>query len=97
MFAFALAMQTTPQISLQVDSQKAIKTSKNFAGSNETKHIDIEFLLDRDLVEKKNLKLEYCPTSEKTADMFKKQSQIKTFPSVCTNTLSNKFLPQTEK
>ncbi|CAG7720599.1 unnamed protein product [Allacma fusca] len=51
-----------------VDNQSAIRLAKNPEMHNRTKHIDVRYHFSRDLVEEKEIQLEYVATTEQAAD-----------------------------
>jgi hypothetical protein len=59
-------------IVLYYDNSSAINISKNLIQHLCTKHIDIMFHHIRELVEQKEISLEYIPTETKLADIFTK-------------------------
>ncbi len=54
-----------------VDTQGAIKMSKNDSSSTRTKHIDIQYHFVRDSLAKKLFSIDFCPTQEMAADLLK--------------------------
>jgi hypothetical protein len=54
------------------DNQSAIKTASNLVHSERSKHIDVRYHFIREKVMEKQIKLNYCPTAEMTADVFTK-------------------------
>lgn len=79
MFAFANGADRSPEVSLLIDKQGAIKMAKNDASGTRTKHIDIKYHLVRDLVSKKKINLKFCPSTEMNADMFPKPVSTQQF------------------
>ena len=59
-------------ITVKEDNQSCIKLAENNKFSNRTKHIDTRFQFIKDLKEKGQIQLEYCPTQDNTADMLTK-------------------------
>ena len=57
---------------LYCDNTSAINISKNSVMHAKTKHIAIKYHHVRELVEDKQVKLEYIHTKEQTADIFTK-------------------------
>lgn len=57
------------------DNQSTIKLIKSKEFRNRTKHIDIKYHFVSDLVEKKVIDLQYCPTEDMIGDMFTKPLQ----------------------
>ena len=54
------------------DNQSCIKMCKNPVMQKRTKHIDVKYHFIRERVEDKTIKLEFCPTSDMTADILTK-------------------------
>ena len=54
------------------DNSSAINISKNPINHSRTKHIEIRYHFIRDLVERKNVALEYIPTERQNAGIFTK-------------------------
>ena len=61
------------------DNTNAINISKNPMMHSKTKHIPIKFHFLRELVTKKNIKLEYVETKEHIVDIFTKPIPRETF------------------
>ena len=57
---------------ISVDNQGALALAKNPQFHARTKHIDIQYHFIRHFVERRQIKLTYCPTTEMTADIFTK-------------------------
>lgn len=59
------------------DNQSAILLEKNGrrSGSKRTRHIDVRYYFITDRINKGELKVEYCPTGDMTADFFTKPLQ----------------------
>ena len=57
---------------LYCDNKSAINVSKNLVIHSKTKHIAIKYHYVRELVEDKEVKMEYVNTKEKIADIFTK-------------------------
>jgi hypothetical protein len=57
---------------IHYDNTSAISLSKNPIQHSKSKHIPIKYRYLRDQAENKNIKLEYVPTQEQVADIFKK-------------------------
>jgi hypothetical protein len=57
---------------LHCDNQAAIKLAQDDNYHARTKHIDIRYHFIRDVVERKLIALEYCPTEDMTADILTK-------------------------
>ena len=70
--------ETTPTTIFE-DNQGAIDLSRNPKHHNRTKHIDISFHFTRERVASKEVNVEYCPTSEMTADIMTKALPRVTF------------------
>ena len=56
------------------DNTSAIKISKNHVMHTRNKHIAIKYHYLRELVQDKEVKMEYVNTKEKIADIFTKES-----------------------
>ena len=54
------------------DNKSAIELTKNPVFHGRTKHIEVRHHFIRELVAKKEIKLEYCSTEEQLADIFTK-------------------------
>jgi hypothetical protein len=54
------------------DNQSAIKTANNQIHNDRSKHIDVRYHFTRECVEKKQIKIEYCPTNKMIADALTK-------------------------
>jgi hypothetical protein len=54
------------------DNQSTIKTANHRIHNDRSKHIDVRYHFIRECVEKKQMKVEYCPTNEMTADALTK-------------------------
>ena len=63
--------QTKPTIIFE-DNQGCINISKNDVNSRNSKHMDIKLHYIRDMVNKGNVNLEYCHTSNHIADIMTK-------------------------
>ena len=59
-------------ILIYADNQASIALSNREGNHGRTKHFEVRYLYMQDLIERKMLKLEYCPTSEMTADVLTK-------------------------
>lgn len=59
-------------VKLNVDNQGALKLATNPVFHNRSKHIDIKYHHIREVVNNKEICLEYCPTEEMVADIFTK-------------------------
>jgi hypothetical protein len=57
---------------LHLDNNSAINWNENPSGHNRTKHIDLKYHYTRNLVARKEVKVQYCPTSGMTADILTK-------------------------
>jgi hypothetical protein len=59
------------------DNQSAILLERNGRRSSgkRTRHIDIRYFFIADRIEKKEVRIEYCPTNDMLADMFTKPLQ----------------------
>jgi hypothetical protein len=64
---------------LYSDNQSAISLSHNDQFYARTKHIDIQFHFVREKCQTGEIRLEYCPTGEMTADIFTKALARPTF------------------
>ena len=56
---------------IKEDNQSAIAIATNPESHDKTKHIDIRHHFVRDLVEKGAIRLEYCPSVDMVADIFR--------------------------
>jgi hypothetical protein len=54
------------------DNQSTIKTASHRIHNDRSKHIDVRYHFIRECVEKKVVRVEYCPTNEMTADALTK-------------------------
>ncbi len=54
------------------DNQSTIKTATHRIHNDRSKHIDVRYHYTRECVEGGKIKIEYCPTSEMTADILTK-------------------------
>jgi hypothetical protein len=54
------------------DNQSTIKTANHRIHNDRSKHIDVRYHFIRECVEKKVVRVEYCPTNEMTADALTK-------------------------
>lgn len=72
MVSLASGNRIQSTMSVNVDKQGAIKVAKNYASGSWTKHIDILYDLERDLIRKQKVKVSYCPSSEMVAAIFTK-------------------------
>jgi len=61
------------------DNKSAIALSKNPVFHGRSNHIDIRFHKIRELIDEKEVMIEYCPTEEKIADIFTKPLKIESF------------------
>lgn len=90
--ALPLVTQPSPQISLLIDNQGAIKFAKHDANGTQTKHIDIEYHVVRDLVFKKKMCLEFCASVQMIANIFTKPIGTQLFSkfinSICVKAIS---------
>ena len=59
-------------ITLYEDNQSAICLTKNNSNHPKTKHIDIKYHYVRDVIDRNDICVKYCPTSEMLADIFTK-------------------------
>ena len=64
--------EVTKLVILYCDNTSAINISKNPVMHAKTKHIAIKYHYVRELVEDKQVKMEYIHTKEKIADIFTK-------------------------
>ena len=62
----------TKPITLYCDNTSAINISKNLVMHTKTKHIAIKYHYVRELVQDKEVKMEYVNTKEQIADIFTK-------------------------
>ena len=70
-----------PTIMLQQDNTSAIKLEKNGKASSgkQTRHLHIRYFYIKDLLEKKEFNVEYCPTEDMQADFLSKPLQGEPF------------------
>ena len=63
------------------DNQSAIKMEKNGRNSctGNSRHIDIRYFFVKDRVDKKEVRVEYCPSSSMLTDFFTKPLQGQMF------------------
>jgi ribonuclease HI len=66
---------TEENVTVMTDSQSCMKYISNDKFSNRTKHVDTKYHFVKDLVSKKQVKLNYVPTDQNIADMFTKPLQ----------------------
>ena len=57
---------------IYTDDRAAIKIIEDHAISDTTKYIDIRYHFIRELLERKQLSIDYCPTKNMIADIFTK-------------------------
>ena len=79
---------TTPTV-VHEDNKSTITIISNGNDKGRTKHMDIRYHYVRELVQRKQLSVTYCPSSQMTADMLTKPLDIKTFLSHRTPLLGN--------
>lgn len=65
---------SSPQLPTVIfeDNQSTIKLARNKAHSNRTKHIDVRYHYVREVIQRGQLILKYCPTESMTADIMTK-------------------------
>ena len=68
---------------LYEDNQCAIALTKNPENHARTKHIDIRYHFVRDLVQKKEIEVDYCPTTDMLADIMTKGLSRPRFQDLC--------------
>ncbi|KAG2830641.1 hypothetical protein PC113_g21071 [Phytophthora cactorum] len=68
----AATNETGPELKIREDNQSCIKMTKNPVNHGRAKHIDIKYHHIRDEVKRGEVKLEYCETSVKLADIMTK-------------------------
>ena len=61
------------------DSKSAIELTKHPVFHGRSKHIDIKFHFIRNLVNEKEIVVDYCKTDEQVADIFTKALKLETF------------------
>jgi len=83
-FLDAQGFETKDTIVYQ-DNKSAILLEKNGRASSgkRTKHINVRYFFIADRVSKKELRIEYCPTDDMTADFFTKPLQGAKFIQFC--------------
>jgi hypothetical protein len=59
-------------ILIREDNQSCIKLIKNFTHSDRSKHIDVRYHSIRERLQSNQIEIEYCPTTEMTADVLTK-------------------------
>jgi hypothetical protein len=76
LFLEAQGYQVSDNVVYQ-DNQSAILLENNgkLSSSKRTRHIEIRFFFVTDNVEKKNVRIEYCPTDDMLGDFFTKPTQ----------------------
>lgn len=67
-----LNVSTSDPVKIMSDNQSCIKMIENEKFSNRTKHIDTRYHYVKDMIGKKEIVLEYCPTEYNVADLFTK-------------------------
>lgn len=67
------------EIKIFVDNQAAIKLASNSECHKRSKHIDVRYHFIRDIVNTKQVELEYIPTTDQLADIFTKPLAKKQF------------------
>lgn len=71
-FRFAQDGSTVSPTTIMVDNQGAIKMARNDSSGTRTKHIDIQYHFVRDSLSKELFAIDYCPTTDMTADILTK-------------------------
>lgn len=66
------AIEDCIPVPIFVDNQSAIKLCKNAEYHKRSKHIDIRFHFVRDVVNRREIELNYVPTDAQLADIFTK-------------------------
>ncbi|MDV3201127.1 MAG: Ty1/Copia family ribonuclease HI, partial [Sweet potato little leaf phytoplasma] len=61
------------------DNVSAIALSKNTVFHGSSKHIDIRFHKIQELMDEKEMMINYCHTEEQIADIFKKSFKVELF------------------
>jgi hypothetical protein len=67
-----LGMSKYAPTTLFCDNQGAISLAKNPTHHAKTKHVDVQLHFIRDHIEKRTIKVEYCPTEDMLADILTK-------------------------
>ena len=67
-----MGLQQEHPTTVHEDNQGTIALSKNPKSHTRTKHIDIKYHYVREVVEKKEIDLVYCPTEKMIADIMTK-------------------------
>ena len=68
---------------LHEDNQGAIALTRNPENYSRTKHIDVRYHFIRNLIQKKQIKVDYCPTAEMLADLMTKGLHRLRFRELC--------------
>jgi hypothetical protein len=63
---------------IHCDNQSCMKLSENLVFHDRLKHIEIKYHYIRDMVQRKEVHVQYLPTHEKIADIFTKPLMIST-------------------
>jgi hypothetical protein len=67
------------------DNNSTIMLSKNHVFHKKTKHIDTRYHFMRELVNKKEISLEFCKSKEQIVDIFTKALPRDAFQDMCSN------------
>lgn len=70
MLAFAKGCLDHSLLPVEIDDEGSIRMGRNEANGNRTKHIDIKYLLVRELLKESKIVLEYCANTDMIADIF---------------------------
>lgn len=65
------------------DNQSTIRIAEDSKGFGRLKHVDVKFYFLKDLVQQKQIVLEYVPSTEQQADMMTKGLPVAAFRSNC--------------
>ena len=78
-FLISQGYRLDPSIIYQDNQSTIAMVNKGYSTSERTRHIKIRYFFIKDLIDKKELKLEYLPTGEMLADMLTKPLQGELF------------------
>lgn len=78
-FLISQGYKLGPSIIYQDNMSTMALVNKGYSTSERTKHIKIRYFFVKDLIDRKEIKLEYLPTGEMLADMLTKPLQGELF------------------